>query len=283
MRPSRAAKSIGVKPDLQRAACVSAPALDEQPDDVGVAVVRRPHQGGLALAVLRVHFRAGVEQRPHGADAAGAGGGHQRGLAAAERGVRRPRRPRAAVRTMSALPFVQASDERRDAVAVLGLRARRRRRSGVSPPPARRDTRPSAGPSCRPPGRRWRRHARRGVPARAANRPARRRRPTAASRVAAGAVDGAAAAGAAERATAHHPATMASTRAAAVVVLRIRRCWFMVITNHFAAAPAPAEAPAAAGAGISFESTAQSTNRCGHVPNGMPLRGVIEPPWPPVP
>jgi len=103
-----------------------------------------------------------------------------------------------------------------------------------------------------------------------------------ASRVAAGAVDGAVA-GAAERATAHHPATTASTRAAAVVVLRIRRCWFMVITNHFAAAPAPAEAPEAAGAGISFASTAHSTNRCGQVPNGIPLRGVIEPPWPPVP
>ena len=152
IRPSRTAKSSGVNPDLQRASEVG-PGLDEQLDDLGVPVGRRPHQRGLALAVLRVHLRPGVEQRLHRPDAAGAGGGHQGRLAAAQRGVRVGAGRRAAARRSprcrSCRPATAAS--RRS-----GSRPSRRRRprAAASPSPGRRDRPPSAGPSCRRPGRR---------------------------------------------------------------------------------------------------------------------------------
>ena len=62
--------------------------LEQHLDDRRMSIGGRPHQGGLPVPFLRIDVRAPGQQRLHGPELAGASGGHQGRLAAAQSPVR---------------------------------------------------------------------------------------------------------------------------------------------------------------------------------------------------
>ena len=69
-------------------ALISAPASISSPDDSGVPLGRRPHQGRLAVPLARLVFGAAREERLHRLHISGARSQHEDGFSAIHRGVR---------------------------------------------------------------------------------------------------------------------------------------------------------------------------------------------------
>ena len=167
-QPSRAANSSGVRPPrgshfsrgsavfcrshllMFETAFTSAPCAISSFTISGCCSCDGPHQRGLSVPVFpRVHLRAVSQQNLGGFDVAGARGGHQRRFAFGATWRWHRRRPSAVSRSWPRLPLTAGQIQRRDAIAVRGLRHWRRRRSAYRPSPDRSRARPSAAPWCR--------------------------------------------------------------------------------------------------------------------------------------
>ena len=152
-RPSRTANSSGVKPDGTRAR-KSAPASMSVWTTVGVTFGRGPHEGGLSTTfVLASTFAPARQERLDRPGRAGSRGRHERGFTAGQAGIRIGAGLQEQL-DHRAVAVGARQRQRRHAVAARRRRRSRRRRRAGPRSADRRDTPPSAAPSCHRPAAR---------------------------------------------------------------------------------------------------------------------------------